>query len=195
MKLNTLLTAGLFAGAVSTATADQSVYTATLNGPSESPPNSSSGTGTATVTIDSDQMTMRVQESFSNLTAGVTASHIHCCTATPDTGTAGVATTTPTFSGFPSGVASGSYDHIFDMKSELSYNSAFVTANGGVNGAFQALVAGLDAGTAYANIHSSNFTMGEIRGFLHAAPIPEPEAYALLLAGVGLISAVARRRA
>jgi hypothetical protein len=192
MKLNALLAAGLFAGAVSTATAEQSIYTATLDGLSEDMPNNSTGTGTATVTIDFDQLTMRVQESFSNLTAGVTASHIHCCTSAPDTGTAGVATTTPTFTDFPSGVMSGSYDHTFDMTQASSYNGAFITANGGINGAFQALVAGLNSGTAYANIHSSDFPMGEIRGFL--APIPEPETYALLLAGLGLIGAIARRR-
>src|SRR5690349_21600182 len=109
MKLNALLAAGLLAGLISTAAAEQSVYTATLNGLSEDMPNNSPGTGTAIITVDSDQMTMRVQESFSNLTAGVTASHIHCCTATPDTGAAGVATVTPTFTDFPSGVMSGSY--------------------------------------------------------------------------------------
>jgi hypothetical protein len=194
MKLNALLTAGLLAGVVSTAAAEQSVYTATLNGLSEDMPNNSPGTGTAIITVDSDQMTMRVQESFSNLTAGVIASHIHCCTGTPDTGAAGVATVTPTFTDFPSGVMSGSYDHTFDMALASSYNSAFVTGSGGVNEAFQALVTGLNTGTAYANIHSSDFTMGEIRGFLHAAPIPEPETYAMLLAGLGLIGAVARRR-
>lgn len=192
MKLNALLTAGLFAGLISTAAAEQSVYTATLDGLSEDMPNNSPGMGTAIITIDSDQMTMRVQESFSNLMAGVTASHIHCCTGTPDTGTAGVATTTPTFTDFPSAVMSGSYDHTFDMTLASSYNSAFVTANGGINEAFQALVTGLNSGTAYANIHSDDFPMGEIRGFL--APIPEPETYAMLLAGLGLIGAVARRR-
>jgi hypothetical protein len=194
MKLNTLLAACLFTGVISTATADQSVYTATLGGQTEIPPNNSTGTGTAIVTIDSDQLTMRIQESFSNLTAGVTASHIHCCTSAPDAGNAGVATTTPTFTDFPSGVMSGSYDHTFDMTQASSYNGAFVTANGGIDGAFQALIAGLNSGTAYANIHSSDFPMGEIRGFLHAAPIPEPETYALLLAGLGLIGAIARRR-
>jgi hypothetical protein len=192
MKLNALLAAGLFAGLVSTAAAQQSVYTATLNGQSEDMPNNSTGTGTAIVTVDFDQMTMRVQETFSNLTAGVIASHIHCCTATPNSGVAGVATVTPTFTDFPSGVTSGSYDHTFDMTLASSYNSAFVTAKGGIDEAFQALVTGLNTGTAYTNIHSSDFMMGEIRGFL--APIPEPETYAMLLAGLGLIGAVARRR-
>jgi hypothetical protein len=194
MKLNALLAAVLVVGAISTSHAQQSVYTATLDGPTEAPPNSSTGTGTAIVTIDFNQLTMRVQESFSGLTAGVTASHIHCCTSAPDSGTAGVATVTPTFTDFPSGVMAGSYDHTFDMTLASSYNSAFVTASGGINGAFDALVAGLNSGTAYTNIHSADFPMGEIRGFLHAAPIPEPETYAMLLAGLGLIGAIARRR-
>jgi len=194
MKLNALLAAVLVVGAISTSHAQQSVYTATLDGPTEAPPNSSTGTGTAIVTIDFNQLTMRIQESFSGLTAGVTASHIHCCTSAPDSGTAGVATVTPTFTDFPSGVMAGSYDHTFDMTLASSYNSAFVTASGGINGAFDALVAGLNSGTAYTNIHSADFPMGEIRGFLHAAPIPEPETYAMLLAGLGLIGAIARRR-
>ena len=194
MKLNALLAAVLVVGAISTSNAQQSVYTATLDGPTEAPPNSSTGTGTAIVTIDFNQLTMRVQESFSGLTAGVTASHIHCCTSAADSGTAGVATVTPTFTDFPSGVMAGSYDHTFDMTLASSYNSAFVTASGGINGAFDALVAGLNSGTAYTNIHSADFPMGEIRGFLHAAPIPEPETYAMLLAGLGLIGAIARRR-
>ena len=194
MKLDTLLAAVLFVGAISTSHAQQSVYTATLDGPTEAPPNSSTGTGTAIVTIDFNQLTMRVQESFSGLAAGVTAAHIHCCTSAPDSGTAGVATVTPTFTDFPSGVMAGSYDHTFDMTLASSYNSAFVTASGGINGAFDALVAGLNSGTAYTNIHSADFPMGEIRGFLHAAPIPEPETYAMLLAGLGLIGAIARRR-
>lgn len=42
---------------------------------------------------------------FSGLLGNVTASHIHCCTAAAGTSTAGVATMTPTFTNFPSGVA------------------------------------------------------------------------------------------
>ncbi len=68
----------------------------------------------------------------------------------------------------------------------------FIDSNGGVSEAFNALVVGLNEGTAYANIHTSMFPGGEIRGFL--APIPEPETYGMLLAGLAMISAVARRR-
>lgn len=196
MKLNALLAGCLFAAVVAMpAAAQQTVYTAVLDGPSEAPPNASSGIGSATVTIDLGLSTMRVQESFNGLLANVTASHIHCCTAIPETGTAGVATVTPTFMGFPAGVTAGTYDHTFDMTAASSYTPAFVTANGGnISGAFNTLVAGLAAGTAYSNIHTDVYPGGEIRGFLHAAPIPEPETYAMLLAGLAIISAVARRR-
>jgi hypothetical protein len=192
MKYSSLVAGILFAAVAMPATA-QSVYTAVLSGPAEEPPNNSPATGTATVTIDTGDYTMRVQETFSGLLAGNTASHIHCCTDSPRTGTAGVATTTPTFTDFPSGVTSGAYDHTFNMLEDSSYNPAFITAHGGTaNSAFDALVAGINSGSAYANIHSSVYPAGEIRGFLTL--VPEPESYAMLLAGLGIISMLARRR-
>jgi Cu/Zn superoxide dismutase len=192
MKYSSLVAAVLFAAVAMPATA-QSVYTAVLSGSAEEPPNGSPATGTATVTIDTGDYTMRVQETFSGLLAGNTASHIHCCTDSPRTGTAGVATTTPTFTDFPSGVTSGAYDHTFNMLDDSSYNPAFITAHGGTaNSAFDALVAGINSGSAYANIHSSVYPAGEIRGFLTL--VPEPESYAMLLAGLGIISMLARRR-
>ena len=98
-------------------------YFATLNGPNESPPNlDSPGTGSALVTIDTVAHNMRVQVSFTGLVANSTAAHIHCCTQFPDTGTAGIATTTPTFPGFPLGVTHGDYDHTFDLTSAGSWN-------------------------------------------------------------------------
>lgn len=76
------------------------------------------------------------------LPANSTNSHIHCCTATPGTGTAGVATILPTFTGFPSGVQSGSYALTFDMTQAGSYNAAFLNGrgNGTAGGAFTALL-------------------------------------------------------
>jgi hypothetical protein len=169
------------------------VYEAPLSGPAESPPNTSPGTGFARVTLDLDLATMEVAVTFSGLVGTTTASHIHCCTTVPGVSTAGVATQTPTFTLFPLGVTSGTYDHTFDLASASSYNPAFVTAQGGtVDGAMNALLVGLDAGKAYLNIHTSFRTGGEIRGFLHA--VPEPETYALLLVGLGLMAIGARRR-
>lgn len=170
------------------------IFTATLSGAAESPVNNSPGTGLATVTFDTTASTMRVQASFQDLTSGVTASHIHCCTAVAGSGTAGVATVTPTFTGFPSGVTSGTYDRSFDMTLAASYNPAFVTASGGTPaGAFAALLGGVESGRSYLNIHTLNFPGGEIRGFL--APVPEPQTYVLMLAGLGLVGWAARRRA
>ena len=140
-----------------------------LSSANENPPHpSSAGTGTALITWDTTTNLMTVDVTFSGLSAGTTASHIHCCVLAP--GNAGVATTVPTFTGFPSGVTSGSYSHTFDMSSLASYNPAFVAAHGGTAASAKAaLFAGLQAGQSYLNIHTSAFPAGEIRGFLQPA--------------------------
>ncbi|HET6721848.1 MAG TPA: CHRD domain-containing protein [Chitinophagaceae bacterium] len=159
------------------------VYWVSLSGPAEAPPNNSPGTGKALITIDAVANTMRVQANFSGLLAGVTASHIHAPTAVAGTGTAGVATTLPTFPGFPAGVTAGTYDQTFNMLLASSYNPSYVTNNGGTTAtAFAALRAAISAGKAYLNIHSSMFPGGEIRGFLNLCPtinVSIPDAFAL----------------
>src|SRR5437868_6933492 len=136
---------------------------------------------------------MEVDVTFSGLTAGNTASHIHCCTTVPGAGTAMVATTTPTFTGFPTGATSGTYSHVFDMSLASSYNSAFITAHGGTVATAEAfLLVGMHAGSSYLNIHTSNFPGGEIRGFLTETPLPA--ALPLFATGLGLLAWAARRR-
>lgn len=168
-------------------------YIATLSGPAESPPNASPGVGTATVFINETTDIMDVHVSFSGLIGTTTASHIHCCTAVAETGTAGVATEVPFFDSFPIGVTSGSYVHLFNLLDLSAYNPAFVTANGGTAASAEAaLISGLNAGTAYLNIHTQFRPGGEIRGFLTAAP--EPASWALMVGGFGLAGAALRRR-
>ena len=168
-----------------TVCADTLTFTANLTGALEVPSNGSTGTGFAMVVVDTTANTMQVNVTFSGLSSGTTASHIHCCLASPFlTGSnVGVATTTPTFTGFPLGVTSGTYSHLFDLTLASSYNPAFVTAEGGtVSGAEAALLTGIEGGETYLNIHTTNFPGGEVRGFL--AQVPEPSSIFMLSSGL-----------
>jgi hypothetical protein len=165
-------------------------YNAFLDGPSESPPNGSPATGFADFFYNNTAHTLSINMSWSGLTGGTTASHIHAATAVAGTGTAGVATTQPYFLGFPIGVTSGSFNIVLDLTQASSYNGSYQSANGGTPlSAETALIGAINSGKAYLNIHSQTFGGGEIRGFL--LPVPEPSTAALLgLAGLLLFRRV-----
>jgi hypothetical protein len=162
-------------------------FVGNLAGANEVPPVASPGTGLATVVLDPTAQTMQINATFSGLTSNDVAAHIHCCA--PLGMNAGVATTVPAFPGFPLGVTSGSYSSVvFDLAQPTIYNPAFVTLEGGtIPLAEAALIAGIQNGTTYLNIHTVNFPGGEIRGQLE--PVPEPTTLLLLgttLTGLGL---------
>jgi len=193
--LTILVFVAAFSALSGVAKADPLVFTTTLRGTNEVPANTSPGIGNAVVTINGNMMT--VSATFSGLVpttstgapSGTTAAHIHCCT--PPTANAGVATTTPSFPGFPLGVTSGTFTNTFDLTLASTYNANFINANGGtVEGARLAFLNGLQNGQTYFNIHSNAFPGGEIRGQLQ--PVPEPTT--LILLGTGLAGAALRSR-
>jgi hypothetical protein len=153
--------------------------------------------GYGTALYDTDAHTLTLDCNFSGLATdvgnGTTASHIHAPTTLPFQGTVGVATTTPSFVGFPLNVFSGTFHSVLDLTQSSSWNPAFITNNGGTTaGAEAALASALASGRAYWNIHSQKFGGGEIRGFFQL--VPEPASGALVaLAVIGFMGVVRRR--
>jgi hypothetical protein len=192
MKSARIVLAAAFLLIATTAFADPILFQAVLNGPSE--PSPSPGLGFATATLDLAAHTLAVSASFAGLLAPTTAAHIHCCTATPFTGNAGVATQVPAFALFPIGVTAGSFSQVLDTTLASSWNPAFLMMVGGTAAAEAALAAGLPAGTTYFNIHTTAFPGGEIRGFLVPASVPEPSTIGLVGAGLVGILIAGRRR-
>lgn len=165
-------------------------YRAVASGPGESPPNASQGF--SLTTIDLTGSNLIVDLPFRDLQGTTQAAHLHCCTSDAFTGTSGIAIP---FKDFPTEVHAGSYSMAIPLYEESSYNPDFLAANGGsVKQAASALVDGIVANEAYVNIHTSAYPNGEIRGFLVAAPVPEPAEWALLAGGLGSLLWMGRRR-
>ncbi|MDX9972045.1 MAG: CHRD domain-containing protein [FCB group bacterium] len=159
-----------------------------LTGSQEFPPNASTASGTAVAYYDTETLLFEVNLTWSDLLAPVTAAHIHLGNGP---GTNGGIAVNFTFLGIPN-ATSGTFSHVFDLTQETSFLPQFlVNAGGTVDAARETLLARLNAGDGYFNIHNSSFPGGEIRGDIHAV-VPEPASLALV--GIGAALALLRRR-
>ena len=165
-------------------------YIASLSGANQTPPVATTATGFATLTVNGD--TLSIAETFSGLTGGpATVSHLHCC-ALPGSNSAPASAVFP---GFPAGT-SGTYSATFNLLDPAFYSAAFLPASGGTAaGAEAALIAGLNSGQAYVNIHDVVSPAGEIRG--NFTVTPEPGTFGLagmILAFAALIISARARK-
>jgi hypothetical protein len=170
-----------------------------LSGANENPPTNSPGMGSVAVVLDPTAETIQIVASFFDLTTPDNAAHIHCCQTMPGMNeNVGVATTLPTFAGFPLGVTQGTYlSPLFSLEDPSFFNPAFVAMEGGMEQAEAALIAGIENGQTYFNIHTTMNPGGEIRTELDpigAPATPLPAALPLFATGLGALGLLGWRR-
>lgn len=136
---------------------DKWCYTTNLNGFHETPPILSNGTGTFKASLDKSRTFLNFTLTFSNLSSSTNVSHIHF-------GHHNVAGAPVAFlcggDGKPAcPVAGGTVTGTISAADVVGVAAQGVTA-----GEFKDLLAVLDSGKAYVNVHTTTFPAGEIRG-------------------------------
>ena len=169
MMKKSVLCAALFAAPfmATPALAAIDTYTAFLYGANETGVGDPDGFGVATVLIDNQALTVSWSIMANAIDFPLTGAHIHAAPA----GTNG-----PVIVDF-GGSLTGSQMYDADLASITPVNPS----------------------SFYVNLHNAMYPAGAIRGQLQyvgtaMAPVPEPETYALMLGGLGLVGFLVRRR-
>lgn len=160
-------------------------FNATLNAGNEVHVSTDTGSGVATLSYD-DMGTLSLADDSYNFAMSVfglsgpaTMYHIHGPASSAATGPVRVGLDAAPFVSFNSG------------------GTLLVGGNGVAPSSFGAMsmLDALMGSLAYVNVHTAANPAGAVRGQLElVAVVPEPSSYALLLAGLGVVGFVARRR-
>lgn len=145
------------------------MFTASLSGLEEVPPNLSRGYGFSSIWLNDTEDSIAVDLSFYDLTAGATAAHIH--------GPANPGVNAGALFPFALGPLIGQTNGVVPQH-------MFAISPTQVNT--------LKSGQYYVNVHTSVFPGGEIRGQYNA--IPEPGSLAFLGAGLFPLAGILLRR-
>jgi hypothetical protein len=153
-----------------------------LTGYQESTPAavSSAATGTFTATIDDATQTITFEETYSGLSTPATMSHIHLGNRYQNGGVSAFLCGGSTKPPCPAGTTAAGPADITGTITPIDVIGP--TTQGIGAGDWQKLVDAMRAGVTYANVHSTMFPAGEIRGQINndnqrepAVPGPDPD--------------------